>query len=306
MPKRRAAIGIVCSTLLIAGTLLFSGRRAEPTADEKPLRFWVLAFAGYPETDTMTGTSNALQRIGTNALPFLLHWIHNERAPWRAKAVPIVERLPPYAFWGPMADRIYTTKREKLADATCSTFRILGPQALAAMGELSRLMNDPTHPETAARAAEALCYLGTNALPHLIPVLENPQHPCRFDVIASIGEMPGLSEAAPLVVPAIISCLGETNATNIPVLAAQILAELNGEPRVWIPAVVAAIQSNDSQARLSSARVIAAFANAPVAVPALTNALADTNPEVRYLAQFLLHQIAPQQFTNVPAPPFTY
>jgi hypothetical protein len=161
------------------------------------------------------------------------------------------------------------------------------------------MMDDRTAPQTAQEATEAICYLGTNALPTLLTVINNPGHPCRWVAIACIGEMPGISGAAPLAVPALIACLTDTNAATT---AARVLAELKCEPGVWITPLAAALSSSNADAENSSARILNALGMSASMAEALTNAMTDTNADVRFLAGHLLDRIPPEALTNRPAP----
>ena len=309
MRKRRIAVIVLCcGFLLTLACLLVINRDQGPSCNGRTLRSWVLRLgAAQSDGQDKQIPVEAIRKIGTNALPQLLRWIKYERAPWRTTAAQSIERVLPYRLSRACIDIIQQAKREQLADGASEALVALGRVAHQAIPELSSLMNNPATPESAPRAAEALSGLGTNALPSLIPVLKDPTHPCRFWALASLESMPGLRDAAPLVTPALLTCLEETNGIGVFILAAATLAEFDHEPSRWIPTLLTALASPSSQLRGDTAMILEALGpSSSNAVPALVAALTNTDAEVRFYAEYLLHEIAPRQFTNAPARPYSY
>lgn len=283
--------------LLIAGLAVFVVLLAvliqarQPRYHGRPLRHWVVLLArarvGEPEFNEAPA---AIRNIGTNTLPFLLDWIQYEPTPWRAKLAMLIARLshtsPPWP--GPR------TRREQLAWGADRAFCILGPQAVSALPELTRLMNDSSRLETARRAAGSLRGLGTNSLPALLAVVDNPNHPCRTSAILAL-EIMG-RDVGPDVAPAVphlIQCLGPANRAGVSGWAARALGEYTFAPQLVVPALTDCLTRPDRYLQITCAAALAHIGQpAAGALPALTNALADPDPEVSAAASNAIVTIA--------------
>jgi hypothetical protein len=102
---------------------------------------------------------------------------------------------------------------------------------------------------------------------------------------------------------AFIACTRDTNDETLPLIAVGAIGKLRAVPDLSVPALIACLQSTNAMLRMSAADVLAAFeSQATNGIPALTNALADPDPEGSERAMAALHEIAPATFTNVPAP----
>jgi hypothetical protein len=134
-------------------------REKEPEYKGKKLREWVLAYSGastsgrflpkrYGVYDTSQG-SEAIQQIGTNALPFLVRWIRHE--PGSATdgilaSIPVVARV----------SRGTRLTKERLAFGSILAFKELGTNATPAVAELEQMASDVRHPIARGRATEVL------------------------------------------------------------------------------------------------------------------------------------------------------
>jgi hypothetical protein len=196
-----------------------------------------------------------------------------------------------------------TPRAERLAEGAVDAFEVLTNKASPIIPQLSTLMNDATRPETAGRATQALCEIGTNTLSQLLPVLFNPNHHCRFKAVAYLSEMPCLQDHPEIITPALISCLKDTD-ISLAVMAARALQQFKAAPELSIPALATGLRSPDFTVRVSAAAALAAFGDrALAAIPALTNALTDPNTSVRMEAGWALHRIAPEQFPDFTTTP---
>ena len=172
---------------------------------------------------------------------------------------------------------------------------------MPAYSDLCRIMNDPNPIDSAVRAAENLACLGTNALPALLALAQNPQHPCQYNAMRALPFLSNVGDSAPWVVHRLLPCLGETNAPHLSANAAELIGCLRSLPEVSIPALVRGLHSTRAPLRASSAEALGRFGPvASTAIPHLTNALADSEPLVRSMAGGALHQIDPVTFTNTP------
>ena len=155
------------------------------------------------------------------------------------------------------------------------------------------------------RATYCLSWLGTNALPALTAVIQNPQRP-RWQALNSIWLMEQHQRTARFPITAIIGCLEDTSDPNVSSTAARILSDLKVEPELCLPALVASLQSKSRFTRASSAWALGRFGEqAANAIGALTNAMTDNDSQVRFNAANALHAIAPDTYNNAPPPPYS-
>jgi HEAT repeat protein len=245
--------------------------------------------------------TNAIYHIGPAALPFLVKWLQYAPPPWRNTLATSLYRSR-FPFAHKLSGLFVDERAWQLSVGAHYAFDVLGAKAMPAFSDLCRLMNDTGKPTVANMAASSLGNLGTNALPPLLAVLTNTNHPARVGAISAIRAMSDLDNAATIaVIHAVTNCITDTNLV-VQVMAMTALGELRAAPQISVPALVSSLQSKDAKIRLYSATDLGNFGSqASSAVPALTNALTDSDPRVRYNAAQALHQIAPATFTNPPA-----
>src|SRR5258708_5803766 len=84
---------VICGLFIVVlGPILFSNR--EPSFKGRTLTHWLTMdyLAGSPEQEQEP--IDAVRRIGTNALPFLLKWISCQSSPWQDKIDAAIGKLP--------------------------------------------------------------------------------------------------------------------------------------------------------------------------------------------------------------------
>jgi len=159
-----------------------------------------------------SAASEAVQQIGTNAVPILLSWISYERPRWR-KGI--------YHFFVPEA--------ELRAWLAVEGFETLGQKAVSALPELRMMSTNVNRPETAQRAIRSLGYFGENGFSALMGVVSSGTQFKRaaLDTIASAVRFHRLSatsedmrEATPRIIsvlsdPDILARKGATNLLQI-------------------------------------------------------------------------------------------
>jgi hypothetical protein len=295
MSKARKILFPLACLAAVGVLLTFSIHSREPRYRNRPLSYWVAALAGPraqgPESKEAPAAVNS---VGSNAVPFLLKWIPYEPPPWR----PVADRLLRSSPRMPEE----RSEREFLAWGADRAFWILGTRAVSALPELVRMMNDPSRPETARRAAGTLRAFRTNSLPALLTVVDNPNHPCRTAAILALQIMrrdfgPALEPA----LPHLIQSLSPTNGTSIPGWAARALGEFKSAPQLVVPALTGCFSRPDKYLRTSCAEALARIgAPAANALPALTNVLVDPDPEVSKAASNAILSITAMGTTNAP------
>jgi HEAT repeat protein len=231
-----------------------------PTLDERPLR-------------------EALQHIGTNALPWLLRWAQYEPSQFQRK----LARLGRFDY-----------KAVVRAEVAWACFGILGPKADPAIPDLARLANNTNSEKIAFEATMALGEIGVSALPALLVVLTNQQGIARSQAASSIGAIRRLGTNANLAVPVLLNCLKDAD-EHVAASAAKALGRLGVQPGLVVPALTGYLQYSNEVVRAAVARALGKFGDeAHAAVPSLTRLLSDRFPTVREEATNALRQIAPE------------
>src|ERR1051326_7834934 len=266
MFKRKKRVLLVVAGLLVAGLLWVTIRNPEPTYEGRSLHYWVLRDDVSHETSgERRQAEQAIRHIGTNALPFLHKWIHNEPPTWGYKAVELARKLPTWK----LANWIEHSLSSTLANNSSDALKALGEQATPILPELLRLLaNNPIDSSTALRISSVLPAVGTNALPALISAIEDPAFSAnRGFVLAAIRDMHPPPAAAAAAIAVLIGCLSET---NLPHMAADTLGSLGAAPNLAVPALIACLQSPDQELRWACVEALGKFGtNAVAAVPVL-------------------------------------
>ena len=190
--RKRWAICLIagCVVAALIVVLAFPTKR-EPEHGGKKLSEWLMLYGrsltiftdGVEAADKMRKeASDAVQDIGTNALPFLLEWTDYEPAGWKRA---LWTNNPPAAaqrhgylrsayLWmlkSPADDRNWFGR---------FGFEILGPRARPALPEIQRRMADWRTPWRAARAMDAYTEItGPDAVPALVSALMSTNVNCR-------------------------------------------------------------------------------------------------------------------------------
>jgi hypothetical protein len=198
-------------------------REREPEYQGKKLSEWVLEYqtaykSGYPAREKAT---EAIDHIGTNAVPWLLKWIDYGRPSSRAMLLSAANK--------PNFRNLWLARREReRAEYECAIghlgFEILGPQAKSAVPELTKLISTSNWQPTsipamrAVSAMHALRSIGGDALQPLVAVVNNAALPLgmRFQAVQVLGYGPGFGHPRFPVdvrsaVPALVSALSDSD-----------------------------------------------------------------------------------------------
>ena len=289
-----ALFALACVAVVIA--IARSATPKEPTYQERPLSYWVLRSDKSPPDQNTA--DKAVRQIGTNALPFLVKWTRYERPAWLTRVVAALPRLP-IPVQVALAPRI-PTHAERRAIASPRAFQTLGTNAAAAIPELTQLMRGTNAKATAQRAIFALGYVGTNGLPALLAAAEDQRYPFRWDVVTSFA---GQLSESDLVGPTLISWEADTNDPERSLAAKTALMLPRLWPEVRVPAMAASLETGgtNSSARLETIRALLILGSVAVkALPALTNASTDPDPQVRTMAMAAIKTITKKSAAPTP------
>jgi len=155
---------------------------SEPTFEKKTLSQWLGKYAVHGSGFFMDAASGsreadeAIRQIGTNALPYLVHWLRYEKPPWKSRLQGAIGSI----FGRHRPNWTVVDGKEVKAARAMRAFIALGPRADGALRELEALLNDPNALVSAKRAALVLPHIGDAGLAPVLVFLTN-QH-ARLDV----------------------------------------------------------------------------------------------------------------------------
>lgn len=177
-----------------------------------------------------------IRAIGTNAIPAYLKWVSYEGGVPQSRIAKLVELVSP-ALGRRLTSWHYWGRSNRVREA----FRILGPQARAAIPELTRLAQtaippraDGSEPGRAPQCIDCLGFIGTDALPGILSLVTNSPPLTRCHAIWKLADFGTNAVAA---VPTLRLALTDTDpvvinaASNVLRKIAETLT--NAPPQVW-------------------------------------------------------------------------
>src|SRR5256885_14250178 len=111
----------------------------EPEYKGKKLSEW-LRLAGDEKTRPQVEAANAIEHIGTNALPWLVQWVGYEPPLWHQQVAPLIDKIPRLNRWRHQLEHAH---QQRVNDSDWA-FKILGPNAAPALPELARIIQNST------------------------------------------------------------------------------------------------------------------------------------------------------------------
>src|SRR5581483_7884260 len=276
--RKHAKLLIVIVLMVAAVSLVFALRRKpEPIYAGCTLSYWADRYAnayfshqraflpsanlGYAGVDAEA--EEAIRAIGTNALPCVLKWLHFEQdhSSVRLFYSLRLNRLP--QLW---RDRMHELAFRELAQRRAQqayyVLQILGPEAGPVAPDLLRLCNNRAEPDTAYRCFAALGALGTNALPQLMQVVQDKNHPYRGVAVRQVEEV--LQKASPSSIQflVLIQCLGDRDSSLV-ALACQLLGRA-GPNQTAVPFLQTNLFSPDPAVRVAASNALIAISSTAV------------------------------------------
>lgn len=285
---------------------LLTRRESEPSYQGKPLSAWLRRATIFNcQVQLPEENIQAIQRIGTNALPFLLQWLQYEPSAFRLSVYRVGDR------WHLPVQWLVRTPRAYLRDEAMAGFWVLGPAARPAVSVLGSLL-DSTNLHVQACALTALCGIGKDALPPILDVLTNAAAHPNSDRILIEGTFTDLTTNAFLMVPSLIPHV----ASRDPKVAASsafilgnlaLMQERMGLPPEQtadiVPTLCANIAATNPEVRYQVVMALSHFGpRARPAVPLILQALHDSRATVRQAAREALKQIEPSALNNIQEP----
>ena len=304
MRVTRVIIVLASFILLAIGLIASLPGAREPAYNGKTLSQWLIYRPpAYAASNALELQIEAIREIGDPAVPWLLKWARYQTPAWRWK----LER-----FFG-------KDRRIERREAVWFAFKILGPKAVDAIPELTRMINNPKGPEFYTKPLNALSHMGARGFPPVLAVLENPQHHARATAAGIIGDTAEWGTNRLLAVPALVSCLRSDN-YFLAALAENALAKITKEPALPLPELAKSLgtlattniddtiagltglvisQKTPERLRIGATMALGLIGKpAHDAIPALVRTLNDDDQLVQSAATNALRNIAPELLTN--------
>lgn len=214
--------------------------------------------------------------MGTNALPWMVDAIGREPFGWQWHSRSIQAHGPTW-LRNPLLFLSGQTDRERNSAVAMKAFEILGPEAAPAVSQLDRLVRRTNSPNTSTRALIALGYIGAPAVASVGHLLAESRYSGTWAMRVCLENL-GTNVAG--TVPILLEQLAAT-----PSIAAQrhvlTLGKISMAADQFVPSLAQALSHPDQTVRRLAAEGLAGFGTfARSALPALTNALQDVDPQV--------------------------
>lgn len=259
----------------------------EPTYAGKSLSAWIQG-GGDNVLALPKANVDAINHIGTNALPCLLTWLQYNPPPWH-------EKLPRYV-WRISWIRHRLRRSDERATDAVAAFWVLGKQARPAIPELAQLL-DGTNYSARELALSSITALGADALPTLMDLITNRPAHRRFPTLMLVDAFEQLGVNGASAAPVLIDHLNDPN-LQIAEASAFVLAAIGtnaAAPDAVVAALSASTEATNALVRASAVRALGSFGEyARPAVPMLLKALHDPIPDVQIAATDALIFIAPE------------
>jgi hypothetical protein len=299
--RRRILILLAASVLPAIGVVAFWPGEREPEYNGKKLSEWLREYrqpVGAMAPTISQEAPDAVRHIGTNALPFLVKWIRDDRdmPRWRAKLFHIAYTWNLQSSARKKALE-FIAQRQLLAYRATWAFQILGQSATPAIPELTRVARDGNE-SSAFQALTALASVAKQSFLPLLAFANDRNYKWRIQAISALGDTARTGADAHTVVVSLTEYLKDPDPTIV-YATANVLGRLNLESEISVPALAELMQSTDAGARERGIANLRCFgARSRSALPDLLAALRGSNAGVRKSATNALQTIAPDVLTN--------
>ncbi len=228
----------------VATWLVLPSRDNEPVYKGKPLSVWLKGYdletKTFPESPEEQQADEAVQHIGTNAIPTLLRMLRKKDPPADVK---IIMSLVKRSYDILAASR----NNNRAADA----FRNLGPSASNAVPALIEIYGQNISEMSKWSTSDASGYIGPaaeKAIPSLLIGAAGTNNFVRASAINALGRIHGRPE---LLVPFLIKCLSDSQ-PDIQESAAGALGNYGPQAKPAVPALLNLVNNPNPNVRLSA------------------------------------------------------
>jgi HEAT repeat protein len=284
---RRPLLILLLLLLALVAAAFFLLPRPQPSYNGLTLSQWLeaaMSQSSLPDPPSYSKAADAIQHIGTNAIPWLVEWTLYD-GPDNRKLRLLVAKLPRrFSGWFHFVDPDQRRNMGTLG------FAILGDTASPAVPKLARAIDSHRYSLTAKHhAIEALGYIGRDGAPVLLKLLaERQKHDHRLVLgavhcLGGVGDLgTNRAQAAALLLP----CLHDSNADDELVFyAAAAIGYYRLEPAASVPALMTLLNHPDQRIRGVAASALGHFGEeARPALPGLERLQLDPVDSVKEAA----------------------
>lgn len=270
--------------VLLTLTLLLE---REPRYNGRSLGEWVWKLEADSTGFSVTNAEQAIEHIGTNALPFLIKWVQYEEKPWRRRLGDLCDKLPDQLATRRLNDWVAGRGVERQQGAFSALY-ILGPKASPAIPTLVHLVE--TQPDTIQHSMTALARIGGEGLTPVIDALTNPAslYLYRLSAINALDYAYWRSPIDQRSVPVLADCLQDKN-RDVAFRAAQILCCHDSQKELAMKTLLDGLESGTPRIRQQAGDHLKVCLKRGYSVPEVLHFLQDTNsPLSPYAAAALI------------------
>lgn len=293
--KRVIIVFLVC-VLVGIGVIAFWPEEREPQYNGKKLSEWLELSRSVDRSDR-SSAEDAVRKIGTNALPWLVKWLNYDTPAWKNMLG---------NFWpfnrAPRRVQKMIWARENRSWHASRGFGILRGRGSPAIPDLARMITN--YPgQSSWLAIDSLGQIGGDAIWPLFQVATNKANAIQLRQFAfgalATGRFPKVEtdeeHMSPLF-PLLIPCLHE-NGLEEPTM--RLIGRLSLTPDVALYISTNAITSPSAEVRVQAIHWGAKIAtNTAPLIPEFKKCLQDSDMKVRQEATNAFKKIAPEMLTN--------
>jgi hypothetical protein len=237
---------VIVAVLAVLGWEILLSREPEPVVDGKPLASWLDYYVGTRSEVQREMADQALDKVGTNAIPVMLLMLRQKDSPFKRKLMEVIQKQGfiklPYI------------PAERRNQAAYFAFLKLGARAESAVPALIQIFELNISAFSQQCTAGSLASVGPAAnvaIPVLVRGLTNANPLVRQDIVTSLGRLHSEPE---LVVPALTKALNDPVA-RVRSSACLALWRVGAGAKQAVPALVKAL--NDSDPSVTSVAALA-------------------------------------------------
>lgn len=266
MRKKRIIAGGLVIAFVVILVWAVASRPREPMYDGKPLTFWLSRYTDGNRTETsVQEADHALEAIGSNAVPALLHLINAHDLPFEPKLMELLQKQH-------LIEVDWTSPWEKRELAVYG-FRQLRGAGRGAVPELIRIY-ELAEKDGSASASER-----------------------RSAVIRALSQMgPAAKEAVPML---IALPLKDTN-VFFRAISVDMLGKIHASPEIAVPALIRCLDDPDLRMRSTVAYALGQFGpEAKSAIAPLKASLGNSDFMTKLTIANAISKIDPTALTNI-------
>ena len=248
--KRRILIAALLAVVLGGfAWIVLRQYQSEPVYGGKPLSVWLGGYyinnvGVFPKAD------EAVQHIGTNAIPTLLHFLRARDSNLKLKFIALAQRLHVINInFVPAYSRNY---------AAMKAFRVLGADARDAVPALVKILEQNISEESQYQTALALGSIGSpakKAVPALLRLAADTNNPSRRPAASALAKIQAEPE---LVVPVLIKLLQDPQ-PGVRLGAADSLRSFGAAAKPAVPTLIKIFQDPENAVRVHATNALKAI-----------------------------------------------